>query len=232
VVSLVACAADASGRGQSVQPPSRLRARRAAARPIISDEGLVDASVSAPGVLVRLKYASPGNVLGAAVYGEGRACTLRAGAALKLASAQAALERVHPGWHLLMLDCLRPREVQRQLWRLVVGTPRQPYVARPDTGSMHNFGAAVDLSIADERGVPLDMGTAPDHFGPLAQPRRERAYLRAGKLSAEQLANRALLRKVMLAAGWRPLAIEWWHFEAFPRPYVRAHYQLVERFPG
>lgn len=148
-----------------------------------------------------------------------------------LARAQAELTGRRPGARLLLLDCMRPRAVQRRMWAIVRGTPMQPYVARPDPGSMHNHGAAVDIGLADEHGRPMDMGTAPDHFGELAQPRYEERFLREGKLTSEQVANRRLLREVMLGAGFHGVRHEWWHFEAFSVREIRRRYPLVEDFP-
>ncbi|MGI5862535.1 MAG: M15 family metallopeptidase [Myxococcales bacterium] len=197
----------------------------------LARRGMVDVSELAPKVLVRLKYSVADNFMGEAVYGPDRACWLQREAAEKLAAAQRELTRRRPGWRLLLGDCLRPRAVQRRMWSLVAGTPKQRYVARPDPGSMHNHGAAVDVSIADETGAALDMGTPFDHFGPLAQPLIESRYLVEGRLTREQVENRQLLREVMTAAGWRGIRIEWWHFEAFPVREIRARFPIVEHWP-
>lgn len=197
----------------------------------LAGEGLVNAQSVVPELLVRLKYAVAENFMGEAVYGADRACYLQRMAAEKLARAQEVLSRRNPGYRLLVGDCLRPRRVQRRMWKLVHGTPMQNYVARPDPGSMHNHGAAVDISIADENGEALDMGTPFDHFGPLAQPRFEDRYLRAGALTREQVENRRLLREVMTEAGWRGIRNEWWHFEAFPIREIRQRFPLIEAWP-
>lgn len=197
----------------------------------LSKHGLVVVQELVPDLIVRLKYASAANFMKEAVYGEGRDCYLQKDAAQKLALAQAALTKRRPGFSLLLGDCLRPRDVQRRMWSLVVNTPMQNYVARPDPGSMHNHGAAVDISIADAQGEALDMGTAFDHFGPLAQPRFEARYLREGKLTAAQVANRELLREVMTEAGWRGIRNEWWHFEAFSIREIRKRFPIVEAWP-
>jgi len=51
----------------------------------------------------------------------------------------------------------------------VKGTDSQPYVGNPRTGSIHNYGLTVDLSLEDGKGYELDMGTPFDYFAPLAQ---------------------------------------------------------------
>lgn len=190
--------------------------------------GLVDVRAMDPSIQVSLAYAGTDNFLDSAVYGTLDAAFLRIEAAAMLSIAQDELKRRKPGYHLLVYDAARPRRIQEQMWALVKGTPQRGYVADPVVGSLHNYGAAVDLSIADSSGVPLDMGTAFDHFGPLAQPRHEARFLQSGELSREQIANRRLLREVMQSAGFQGIPNEWWHFNAFGINYVRSHYPVIE----
>ena len=115
------------------------------------------------------------------------------------------------------------------MWRLVAGMPEQPYVANPKWGSMHNYGAAVDVTLFSiKTGRRVDMGTPLDYFGPLAQPLLEPAYLRQGKLRPAQIENRLMLRNAMLDAGWHMINIEWWHFNAFTKNYIRENYSFIE----
>ena len=83
--------------------------------------------------------------------------------------------------------------------------------------SGHSRGSTVDLTLIDlASGAELAMGTAWDFFDPASWPSSQEP-------SAQERANRALLRAVMLAAGFRPLETEWWHFtledEPFPEIY-------------
>ena len=192
--------------------------------------GLVDVRAYDPTIVCQLKYTDPANFTGEDMYGEVDQCFLLDEAARRLAVAHDELKKERPDLHFVVADGLRPREVQRRMWAIVRGTPQQPYVANPDPGSMHNHGAAVDLTIADEDGCRLDMGTPIDHFGPLAQPRLERHYLETGELTPEQVANRLLLRTAMTRAGFRVLQIEWWHFNAWDTTYVRMHFPIIESF--
>src|SRR5215471_65510 len=112
-----------------------------------------------PNVHVDLRYASDNNFLGENLYGDFHRCFLHRVAAEKLRQAAHNLQQTRPGWKLLVFDCLRPRSLQEQLFAAVKGTPRQPYVANPRTGSIHNYGLAVDLSLEDEKGHEVDMGT-------------------------------------------------------------------------
>ena len=189
--------------------------------------GLVDAATVVAELQVDLRYATADNFLGRAVYGDLRACYLQKDAAAMLARAQELLVRAHPEWRLRVLDCARPVWVQREMWKLVEGTPQQDYVANPDQRSVHNFGCAVDLTVATRDGVALDMGTAFDFFGELAHPEHEIALLEQGRLRPEQVANRLVLREVMVRAGFRPLRHEWWHFDCASQKDTRRRYREI-----
>ncbi len=194
----------------------------------LQDQGLVNIHTLAPDILVELKYSTTDNFLNADTYGDLENCYLQPKAAVMLSSAQAFLKQSHPELTLLVYDGVRPRSIQRKMWAIVVGTPSQDYVANPDRGSVHNFGSAVDLTLATNDGVPLDMGTAFDYFGKLAQPRYEQQFLKEGKLSLQQIKNRELLRQVMAQAGFQGISIEWWHFNAVPVKIARSKYQIIE----
>ncbi len=191
-------------------------------------QGLVDVQTLDSTLFVELKYADTSNFMKKNVYGDLRKCYLRPAAAAKLVRANAWLRDTHPGLRILVADGVRPRHVQRAMWKLVANTPQQRYVANPRWGSMHNYGCAVDVTLADSLGNRLDMGTPVDYFGPLAQPRLEARYLKEGRLTRKQIANRAILRKAMKAAGFYPIAIEWWHFNAFEKSHIRKHFSIIE----
>jgi zinc D-Ala-D-Ala dipeptidase len=177
---------------------------------------------------VEMKYAGTDNFMGENLYGDFNACYLSRDAAAKLEIAGKALAKLKPGYKLLAYDCLRPREIQRRLWARVAGTPQQPYVADPAKGSVHNYGFAVDLTVQDAAGSPLDMGTPFDDFTPLAQPKLEDQFLKEGRLTRAQLDNRALLRSVMTGAGFLVLDNEWWHFDALAKSDLRQNHRIVE----
>lgn len=188
----------------------------AAQAPAPPGPGLVDVAARLPAAQVQLGYSTTDNFMKRDVYGELDRCFLVEDAARMLADAHALLQRRAPGLSFVLYDCARPRSVQLVMWQVVAGTKQQGYVANPHKppGSVHNRGCAVDLSLWDvERGAPLDMGTPWDFFGALAEPRREADLWREGKLTTEQLANRLLLREVMLRAGFGLLPHEWWHFD-------------------
>lgn len=191
-------------------------------------KGFVDVQTLDPDIRVELKYASKDNFMRSDVYNDLKKAFLRKEAALKLARANRYLKEVRPDLTLLVGDALRPRSISMKMWTFLSGTPMQRYVANPRGGSMHNYGCAVDVTICDLSGKRLDMGTPLDHFGPLAQPRYEKRFLKEGRLTEEQVKNRRLLRKVMREAGFNDIQLEWWHFEAFDKRLIRKTYPIVE----
>lgn len=192
---------------------------------------LVDVTALNNKILVKLIYSTTDNFLKEDCYGDLEICYLRRLAAQKLDKAQKLLSQKRKGYHLLVYDGLRPRDVQYKMWEIVKGTKQQKYVANPTRGSIHNYGAAVDLTIADENGRPLDMGTPFDYFGDLAQPRYEDKFLSEGKLTKVQIENRKLLRSVMKDAGFLMINVEWWHFNALSVDEVRKRFKIVEVIP-
>ena len=210
------------------RPQPQNRSSESAIERKIAQAGLVNIQEVDSTLKVDLRYSSTNNFLHADVYGELNRCYLQKDAALMLAAAQKYLKEMSRGYDLLVFDGARPRSVQYQMWEIVKGTAMQPYVANPATGSIHNYGAAVDLTIVDEKGNELDMGTPFDFFDALAQPRLEEQFLKDGKLNEKQLANRKLLREVMTKAGFKIINNEWWHFDAFPKEQVRKKYKIIE----
>jgi D-alanyl-D-alanine dipeptidase len=215
------------GQVARAEGPARPAAGAPVADTMAKHPGLVDAATVVAELQVELRYATTDNFLGRPVYGALRSCYLQRDAAEMLARAQQRLMQAHPGLRLRVLDCARPLWVQREMWKLVKGTPQQPYVADPEQRSVHNFGCAVDLTLATRAGAPLDMGTEFDFFGELAEPERELALLAQGRLQPEQVANRLLLREVMLRAGFRPLRNEWWHFDCASQADTRRRYREI-----
>jgi zinc D-Ala-D-Ala dipeptidase len=191
------------------------------------DSGLVDLQEFIPGILIDLKYTTLDNFVKADVYGDLEKCFLRKEAAEKLKKAQDLLHEKHPGYNLLVFDGVRPFRVQQFMWDSLHIPNKRNYLAPPSEGSIHNYGCAVDLSIADSLGKELDMGTPFDFFGELAQPQLEGAMLANGKLTKPQHANRMLLRTIMRKAGFFDIKTEWWHFNAFGSGTVKRLYSRI-----
>jgi len=182
----------------------------------------------ADGVVIDLRYAGANNFVGQDLYGPFKRLFLHKRAADKLKAAVALLKHEHPGYKFVIYDGLRPRSVQYVLWQHVAGTPQEKYVADPKKGSVHNYGLAIDLSVQDDKGRDLDMGTGFDSFTPLAETQLEKDKLVSGELTAAQLENRMILRRPMEEAGFKVLPEEWWHFDALPAELVRKQFTIVE----
>ena len=197
----------------------------------VSLPGMVDVQNRFPDdVIVDLKYASADNFMGVDVYGGLRRCFLAPEAMEKLSRARQILAERAPGWTFVMWDCARPRRVQHVMWNVVKNTPSQNYVANPNTktGSIHNYGCAIDMSLWDvSKNMPVDMGTSYDHFGKRAEPRHELRLLKEGRLNSTQVANRLLLREVMLRAGFHVIPNEWWHFNCETNRVARKKFRAV-----
>jgi zinc D-Ala-D-Ala dipeptidase len=194
-------------------------------------KGLVDIQKIDPTIEVDLKYSTTDNFVKADVYGDLTRAYLQPMAAQKLAKASQYLRKTNPNYHLLVYDAARPRSVTVIFWNKMSHLPpnkREDFVANPKEGSIHNFGCAVDLTIADKNGKALDMGTPFDFFGDLAWPTKEQYLLKKGKLTKEQIANRTLLKKAMTDAGYIQSVSEWWHFNAASRAKARAKYGFIE----
>ena len=190
--------------------------------------GMVDIQQVVPDIRVELKYATKDNFIGANMYGQLRRAYLHPNLAKALARAQQALTKERPGYRFLIYDAARPQSVQRRMYQAVAGTPKKIYVAAPKRGGRHNYGVAVDLTIVDTSGKPLDMGSPFDHFGEEAHLGNEEARVRAGIFNKEVPANRSLMRRLLGAEGLRPYDKEWWHYqEQMPMSEVRKRYQLL-----
>lgn len=158
-----------------------------------------------------IRYATANNFVGEVMYACGR-CFLRPPVARAIVKIHRELRE--QGLGLKMYDCYRPRDVQWKLWRKV---PDPRFVADPRKGSVHNRGGAVDLTIVDEQGAELPMGTDYDYFG------RE-AYQNYTNLPDSVLANRRLLRTIMAKYSFAPISTEWWHYN-----YRSRHFPIADK---
>ncbi|MBO7378508.1 MAG: M15 family metallopeptidase, partial [Bacteroidales bacterium] len=111
--------------------------------------------------------------------------------------------------------------------------------------SGHTRGSTVDLTLFDmQTEKELDMGGTFDWFGPESHPdfcgdpqtgtyTGDNSKSPAGRsITAQQFANRMILREAMLRHGFKPLSSEWWHFtlrdEPFPDTYFTFPVRQIE----
>lgn len=171
-----------------------------------ADNELVNVKELIPDIALDLKYSTVTNFTAQKLYTTNE-CLLGRGLVNRLAVVQDSLRK--RGLGLKIYDGYRPRAVQYLMFEIY---PDPTFVADPATGSKHNRGAAVDLTLCDlASGNELAMPTAFDYFGDAA------GHGWTLGLSAEQVANRELLLAMMEnVGGLTRLSSEWWHYEHGP----------------
>tara|TARA_R110002072_G_scaffold192413_3_gene349466 strand:- start:10226 stop:11032 length:807 start_codon:yes stop_codon:yes gene_type:complete len=191
---------------------------------------LIDIQAVNPKIRIDLKYSTPNNFMGMVLYDTLKVVYLNKEVAERLSNCQNYLDSIHPGYSLLVFDGVRPWQVQKEMWDALDSIPvlrRGKYVSNPVRGSVHNYGAAVDLSIVDSAGIQLDMGSGYDDFRTISYPNLEYTFLKTGELTEIQVENRRLLRRVMRSEQFRNIPSEWWHFNAFSRVTTSRKYQRL-----
>lgn len=171
-------------------------------------EPLVEVSTRIPDAVIDLRYATADNFMKRAVYPADARCLLVESSVAKLEKAAALLREM--GYRLKLYDCYRPRSVQWALWEVM---PVKGYVADPRTGSNHNRGGAVDVTLVTLDGGEVEMPSPFDFFGKAAHHGYQGA-------SPEATRHREVLREVMESVGFKRVRMEWWHYDL---PDARRH---------
>ncbi len=193
------------------------------------NQRLVDIQEIDSTIQVYLVYATTANFVGKVLYSDIRKAFMLPETARRLADAQRRLKMLRPELSLMVYDAARPMDVQKEMWDKVRGTDKRVYVSNPaNGGGLHNYGAAVDLTLVDATGLPLPMGSPFDYFGDEARPDREEELIKQGKMILLHLHNRRLLRKVMTDAGFKILPSEWWHFNLVSREEAKNTLKRIE----
>jgi D-alanyl-D-alanine dipeptidase len=189
--------------------------------------GFVDAAEVVPGLVVEMRYHGADNFVGRPIDGYERSlCLLTREAAAALAAVQADL--APQGLGLKVFDCYRPARAVADFLRWAEDpddvrrkAEHYPGLDKPDlfrlgyisARSAHSRGSTVDLTLVDRgSGRPLDMGSPFDLFSP-------RSATRSPEIGARARANRLILRAAMERRGFRPYAVEWWHFTLQDEPH-------------
>jgi len=190
----------------------------------------VDASTVVPGLIAEMRYAGSHNFVGRPIDGyQAPRCLLTKPAADALAGVAKDVARY--GLVIKVFDCYRPTRAVANFVRWArdlhdtAGKAefypdvdkrtlfRDGYIA---SQSGHSRGSTIDLSLANDDGRELDMGTPFDFFSPKSWPADP-------TVTPEQHRNRMLLASAMRRRGFRPYDKEWWHFtlrgEPFPETY-------------
>lgn len=197
----------------------------------LQQQGLVDIQTVDSSILVNLKYSTTDNFMERDMYNCLENCYLQPDVAERLKLCQEYLKKKDSTLSLLIYDGVRPRSVQQYMWDLL-DMPiheKTKFVSNPKRGSLHNFGAAVDITIADAfTGEALDMGAKFDEIDTIAYPIWEKKLLEDSLLTQQQVDNRKLLRKVMRKGKFFNIQTEWWHFNACYRDSAYVKYHIVE----
>jgi D-alanyl-D-alanine dipeptidase len=165
------------------------------------EKQLVEISKYIPGIQLDIRYATPNNFMHRQMYNQARAfARLPVVKALK----EVQNELSTKGIGLKIYDAYRPYSVTVQFY---IKASDKNFVANPKSGSKHNRGCAIDLSLIDlKTGKELDMPTPFDSFSPMAAAEYP-------TLAPQVLQNRLLLKTIMERHGFRVLYNEWWHFD-------------------
>ena len=119
-----------------------------------TQEPLVDLESLSTEFSYEIRYATPNNFIGETLY-DCPKCLLRPDVAEALLNANQYF--CEKGYRIKIYDCYRPLDVQKKMWAKV---PRPTYVGNPyGNGSVHNKGAAVDITLETLEGCYVEMGS-------------------------------------------------------------------------
>ena len=184
-----------------------------------------------------------------AEYGDKSPYCLRQGVVRALLEAQFLLEKRYPHWKIKLFDAYRPVGVQQFMVNYTYNSLLKKYNLREqhltahqcqDLWSQvykiwaapsldkkmpppHSTGAAVDVTLVNDRGETLDMGGEIDELSERSQPDY---YLRDRDGGNQQYHfHRQLLNRVMTNAGFQRHPGEWWHFSCGDQMWAWIHNQ-------
>ncbi|MEO5716949.1 MAG: M15 family metallopeptidase [Chthoniobacterales bacterium] len=168
-------------------------------------DNLIDIRLVDPTIVVELRYATPRNITGRALYPPEMPALVRPATAARLAKVQRFLRARRYG--LKIWDAYRPLAAQMELWQR---SHNGAFVADPlkGNGSLHNWGVAVDATLVDEKGEEVAMPTAFDEF-------TAKAKLNYRGDDPEVKRHLKILQAAMRHGGFYGVRTEWWHFVAY-----------------
>lgn len=167
---------------------------------IIEKQGLVELVKLDDSLVIDIKYATTDNFTGKKIYTTPM-CLIHKNVAQKLINANNEFKAL--GYRIKVFDAYRPYSAQQVLWD---AAQDKSYVANPKNGSVHNRGAAIDITLVDKDGKEIPMPSGYDEFS-------KRSHLNYNECSQELIGNRELLGKIMVKYGFKRISKEWWHFD-------------------
>lgn len=163
-------------------------------------KGLVELQKLDDSFVIDLRYATENNFTGKIIYSKA-VCLINKNTAKKLIAANNEFKEM--GYRIKVFDAYRPFSAQKILWE---AADDKSFVANPNKGSIHNRGAAVDVTLVDKDGKEVDMPSGYDEF-------TDRARINYTGCTELQKENRELLARVMVKHGFKRISNEWWHFD-------------------
>lgn len=165
-----------------------------------SNKRFVDLKDFIPGIVLDIKYATVQNVFYEQLYPSSYAL-LRFPAANALKKVQKELNS--KGYALKIYDAYRPYSVTCRMWNIL---PDTIYMGLPWTGSKHNRGISLDLTLIDlQTNREIKM---PTPFDALVYASHPSFTL----LPEDIIRNRDFLINTMTKYGFKVDPVEWWHF--------------------
>lgn len=177
-----------------------------------------------------------------APYGNSSPYWVRKSVLRALQHGQNQLQTKHAGWKIQIFDAYRPLAVQQFMVDYTFATLRQqspdlsdqeiaqqvtqfwaPPSHNPETPPPHSTGAAIDVTLVNERGEPLDFGGEIDEISARSNPNFYQSHTTVSGTLYHQ--RRELLRKIMTDAGFRQHPQEWWHFSLGDQMWAWLNYQ-------
>ena len=236
-----------------------VRAQEEFCRLSIGRDYFVSLTEAVPDAILEVRYFSTYNFVGTRVDGYQMPTALMTREAADSLRAVSD-DVIRLGYRLKIYDAYRPQEAVDHFvrWAADRSDTAMKDAFYPDLDksvlfeqeyimakSGHTRGSTVDLTLFDmHSGKEVDMGGTFDWFGPESHPdfcgdpetgtyTGDGSASPAGRcITAEQFANRMILRAAMLRHGFKPLDSEWWHFtlrnEPFPDRYF--NFPVTEEF--
>lgn len=186
--------------------------------PAMLTDNLVDVTRFSETIQIDMLMAKEDSIAGGNVYGQ-QICLLQQDTLEKLLNAQSLF--VQDGYSIIIYDAYRPYSVTCLMYDIHKdGT----YVAGKRLGSVHNRGAAVDISLIDlSTGLPLEM-PSPIHTLDSTSNRNNSSMTETAKANMDYMAN------IMLKCGFTLIASEWWHFsDSECNNYLRTDHDLTKQ---
>lgn len=161
---------------------------------------------------------------------------VREGVRDRLLVAHETLQKICPGWKIQIFDAFRPVAVQQYMVdytfvevvkekgfnsETLTETQREEILQEvyqfwampnlnPKTPPPHSTGAAIDVTLIDETGAIVDMGSLIDEISPRSFPNH---FAESSNFAEQRYhEHRMILDRAMSSAGFKRHWNEWWHF--------------------